>query len=72
MPPLQISLDEAQEKGVKKGWHKGHKEGLQEGMQQGRQEVALNFLSAGLDLETVSKCTGLSVDEINKLKAGSC
>ena len=44
-PLLQISLNEAMEKGVKKGWHKGHQEGMQQGMQQGRQEVALNLLS---------------------------
>ena len=51
---------------------KGHEEGMQKGRQEGRQEVALNFLSAGLDLEIVSKCTGLSEEEINKLKNGSC
>ena len=44
---------------------------MQQGMQQGRQEVALNFLSTGLSLETVSKCTGLSEEEIKKLKNGS-
>ena len=91
MPPLQISLDEAQEKGWKlgqvdgrkkgrqeglqegmqQGMQQGRQEGMQQGMQQGRQEVALNFLSAGLDLETVSKCTGLSEEEIKKLKNDS-
>ena len=50
---------------------KGRMEGRQEGRREGRQEVALNFLSAGLDLETVSKCTGLSEEEIKKLKNGS-
>ena len=60
MPPLQYSLDEAQKKGILKG------------RQEGRQEVALNLLSAGLDLEAVSKYTGLSEEEIRKLKNGSC
>ena len=88
MPPLQISLDEAQEKGWKlgqvdgrkkgrqeglqegmqQGMQQGRQEGMQQGMQQGRQEVALNFLSAGLDLETVSKCTGLSEEEIKNIQ----
>ena len=36
------------------------------------QEVALNFLSVGLDLETVSKCTGFSIEKIKKLKNSSC
>ena len=77
-PLLQSSLEEAREEGRKevreearKGILQGKQEGRQEGMQQGRQEVALNFLSAGLDLETVSKCTGLSEEEIKKLKNGS-
>ena len=73
-PLLQSSLEEAREEGrkeVREEARKGILQGKQEGMQQGRQEVALNFLSAGLDLETVSKCTGLSVEEIKKLKNGS-
>ena len=60
MPPLQISLDEAKQEGWKLG-----------GIKKGRQEVALNLLSAGLDLEIVSKCTGLSKEEIKKLKNDS-
>ena len=67
MPPLQISLDEAMEKGVKKGWHKGHKEGMQQGMQQ----VVLNMLKKQADMAFISEVTGLSMEEINKLKNGS-
>ena len=66
-PLLQSSLEEAREEGRKESWQKG----IAKGRQEGRQEVALNFLSAGLDLETVSKCTCLSVEEIKKLKNGS-
>ena len=62
-PLLQISLNEAQEK----GWKLGQVDGIKKG----RQEVALNLLSAGLDLETVSKYTGLSEEEIKKLKNSS-
>ena len=66
-PLLQISLNEAQEK----GWKLGQVDGIKKGRQEGRQEVALNLLSAGLNLETVSKYTGLSQEEIKKLKNGS-
>ena len=59
--------EEIREKGRLEGWQKGQ----QEGRQEGRQEVALNLLSAGLDLKTVSNYTGLSEEEINKLKNGS-
>ena len=64
MPPLQISLDEAQEK----GWKLGQVDGIKKGRQEGRQEVALNLLSAGLDLEIVSKCTGLSEEELKNIQ----
>ena len=67
----QKGQQEGWQKGQQEGWQKGQQEGWQKGRQEGRQEVALNFLSAGLDLETVVKCTGLSVDEIKKLKNGA-
>ena len=56
--------EEARQEAQREWWQKGQ----QDGIQQGKQEVALNLLSAGLDLETVSKCTGLSEEEIKKLK----
>ena len=59
MTLFQYTLDKER----KKGWQKGQ--------QEGRQEVALNLLSTGLDLETVSNCTGLSQEEIKKLKNSS-
>ena len=67
MTLLQYTLDKER----KKGWQKGRQKGRQEGIKQGRQEVALNLLSAGLDMETVAKGTGLSEEEIKKLKNGS-
>ena len=65
---MQILLNEVLEKGLKKGWHKGRQEGLQEGMQQGRKEIALKLLFTGLDLETVSKCTGLSEENLKNIQ----
>jgi hypothetical protein len=37
-------------------------------MAKGITEVALNLLRAGVDVDTISKGTGLSVDEIKSLK----
>ena len=56
---------------IKYATQKGHEKGIQKGRQEGRQEVALNLLSAGLTLDTVSKYTGLSEEEIKKLKNDS-
>ena len=51
------------------------KEGRQEGMQQGRQdrdrEVVLNMLQKGLDISLISEVTGLSPEEIKKLRNGN-
>ena len=37
-------------------------------MDAGKKEVAKSMLEDGMDLEKVSKLTGLSINEINKLK----
>ena len=80
MPPLlQISLDEAKKEGwklgqvdgIKKGRQEGMQEGMQQGMQQERQQVVLNMLKKQADMAFISEVTGLSVDEINKLKNGA-
>jgi predicted transposase/invertase (TIGR01784 family) len=55
--------------GMKKGEKKGRKEGREEGKKEGYIEIASNLISAGLlDLEGISKVTGLSLDEITNLK----
>ena len=50
----------------------GRKEGIKEGMEKGRKgekiEIAKNSLARGLDCETISAITGLSTEEIKKLR----
>ena len=70
-PLLQYSLDEAREKGLKQGIRKGRLEGRQEGKQEGRQAVAVNMLKNEFKLSVISEVTGLSEDQINKLKNNS-
>ncbi len=70
-PLLQSSLDEAREEGMRKGRLAGKKEGRQEGMEKGMQAVALNMLKEKADPAFISKITGLSEEEINKLKKNS-
>ena len=67
MTLFQETIEEARQEARKEA----RKEWWQKGQQEERQKVALNFLSVGLDLETVSKCTGLSQEEIKKLKNSS-
>ena len=46
-------------------------EGRQEGQQEGRQEVVRNMLQNKLETSLLSKVTGLSEKEIDKLKNGA-
>ena len=46
-------------------------EGIQKGRQEERQQVVLNMLQEKADISFVSKVTGLSEDEIKKLKNGA-
>ena len=52
---------------------KGHAEGLEQGLEQGSNEKALEIakelLKMKLDIKDISKATGLSEEEINKLKS---
>ena len=45
--------------------------GRQEGMQARGKEIVLNMLKKQADIAFISEVTGLSVDEINKLKSDS-
>ena len=50
---------------------KGRWEGLRKGRREGRQEVVLNMLKEKVDISFISKVTGLSEKEIQKLKNSS-
>ena len=43
-------------------------EGLNEGKESAIREVAINFMKNGVDINIVSKSTGLSIEELNTLK----
>ena len=74
----------AEEKGMEKGIEKGRKEGKEEGKEEGRKEgieegivkgvkkrnkeIALNLLAYNTPIDVIAKSTGLSIDEIKKLK----
>jgi len=58
---------DAEKEGREEGREEGMKEGRKEGRKEGIAETALNFKALGVAIETISKATGLSVEEINKL-----
>ena len=47
------------------------KKGRQEGHAEGMQQVVLNMLKKQADMAFISEVTGLSVEEINRLKNSS-
>ena len=50
------------------GREEGIEEGLQQGIEQKSIEIARNMLSMGLDIQTISKATGLLENDIENLK----
>ncbi|MFL7795721.1 PD-(D/E)XK nuclease family transposase, partial [Clostridium chauvoei] len=61
------ALSNAEEKGREQGLEEGREQGLEEGKLLERINIAKNLLDV-LDNETISLKTGLSVDEIEKLR----
>ena len=66
----------AEEKGIIKGEAKGRAEGRMEGRAEGRaegkkekaKEIALNLLAYHTSIEVIAKTTGLTIEEVKKLK----
>ncbi len=71
---IETNRREAEEKGRAKGKAEGKAEGKTEGKAEGKTEekleIAQNLLAAKADINLISQVTGLSVQEIEKLKAG--
>ena len=69
---IEYAKETGLEEGLSKGRVIGRAEGLEEGLSKGREErnleVAINFLQLGTPCEIVAKATGLSVEEVTKLK----
>ena len=50
------------------GFDDVYRDGKYEGKIEGKREIALNFLAEGIDEDIISKCTGISISEINNFK----
>ena len=68
----KTGLEEGLVKGLEKGRAEGRAEGLEEGLEKGREDakqlIAINLLKLGTPSEVVAKATGLSLEEVEKLK----
>ena len=55
------------EEGVEKGKKEGIEEGLMKGKQEEQYQIATNLKEGGIDLQTIVSCTGLTLEEVEKL-----
>ncbi|WP_250295919.1 Rpn family recombination-promoting nuclease/putative transposase [Wolbachia endosymbiont of Oedothorax gibbosus] len=61
-------LDDARDEGKQEGILIGHEKGREEGEKQAKIAVAKNSLKAGVSIDVIAQITGLSLDEIQKLR----
>ena len=64
--------EEATKQGIEQGIKQGIEQGIEQGIKQGFSsrniEIAKNMIDSKIDLNIISKCTGLSKEEIENLK----
>ncbi|RUM56150.1 MAG: hypothetical protein DSY40_02700, partial [Nautilia sp.] len=65
---IDYAKETAREEGREEGLKEGREKGLKEGERKKAIEIAQNLLNIGVDTNTISKSTGLSIEEIEKLK----
>jgi len=67
-PFYKMGMREGLQEGIQKGLQKGLQEGLQEGISKGIKKVALSMLKLNVDINIIQATTGLSLEELEKLK----
>ncbi len=65
---LKQGFEQGIEKGIEKGIQKGMEQGVEKGIEKSKIEIAKNLLTLGLSIEQISQGTGLTIEQINKLK----
>ncbi|MDR0616357.1 MAG: Rpn family recombination-promoting nuclease/putative transposase [Synergistaceae bacterium] len=65
---LEEGLEKGLEEGLQKGLEKGLEEGLEKGLEEGLTKVARNLLKKGIDINLIIEATGLSREDIDKLR----
>ena len=61
-------IEYAKKTSLEEGLAKGRAEGREEGRADAKQQIAINLLQLGTPCEIVAKATGLSLEEVTKLK----
>ena len=61
-------IEYARETGREEGREEGHKVGKEEGLKEGQSKIAMNLIRLGASCEIIVQATGLSEEEISRLK----
>ena len=56
------------QEGIKEGIQEGIKEGIQEGKKEEKRSLAINLLKENIDINIISRTTGLSIEQLLELK----
>ena len=64
-------IEYARETGREEGLKEGHKKGREEGREEERLKIAMNLIRVGASCEIISQATGLSAEEVSRLKEKS-
>ena len=67
----QKYIEEGEARGIEKGKAVGIQEGKAVGVQEGMEKAALNMLSQNLPPYLIAQYTGLTIEQINKLKSSA-
>ena len=61
-------IEYARETGREEGREEGHKVGKEEGLKEGQSKIAMNLIRLGASHEIITQATGLSEEEVSRLK----
>ena len=61
-------IEYARETGREEGREEGHKVGKEEGLKEGQSKIAINLIRLGASHEIITQATGLSEEEVSRLK----
>ena len=64
-------IEYARETGREEGREEGHKVGKEEGRGEERLKIAMNLIRVGASCEIISQATGLSAEDVSRLKERS-
>ena len=67
-PFYQMAEERGEKRGERRGEKRGEKRGLEKGIEQSKLLIATQMLLLNMDIEVISKVTGLSIIDIQKLQ----